>query len=71
MKNKLYKCSICGGEADLTIENSHNASPINGEPSETNRCCDDCNEYWVIPARVSMSITADGKNSSKADGQPS
>ena len=68
MKNKLFECSVCGGEADLSIETSHNASPINGEPSDTNRCCDDCNEYWVIPARVSMSRDGHGK-SSEAGGQ--
>jgi hypothetical protein len=47
-KEEMF-CSICG---ELNEEwpgdfYGHNAEPIND-----GRCCDDCNKFWVIPARI-------------------
>lgn len=50
MNNEKLKCSICG----KTIETNYfgwaygnNAWPINN-----GRCCDICNDFVVIPARI-------------------
>ena len=44
MKIKLRECSICGD----TFEGFGN----NAEPVSKGRCCDRCNTYKIIPARL-------------------
>ena len=56
------KCSLCNGEIEphLTPEGivfwrkGHNAQPLND-----GRCCDECNAYKVIPARIAKLIGLD------------
>jgi hypothetical protein len=51
MKTEVKICSICGDEY---IGWGNNAWPINDR-----RCCDTCNEDWVIPRRLADSHRAD------------
>ena len=46
-------CSICQGEIDVrgTWARGHNAQPINN-----GRCCTECNDTVVIPARLMLVI---------------
>lgn len=52
---KKPKCSICGGHIHLHKDENgkiywrhgHNAQPINN-----GRCCDNCNQNLVFPARI-------------------
>jgi len=48
-ENKPLICSICGGDIDAqgTWTRGHNAEPIND-----GRCCTECNNTVVIPARI-------------------
>ncbi len=67
MKNKQINCSICDGLMDDDILHTHNAEPV-----AVDRCCWDCNEYVVLPARRLSSFqqrNADGKTI-EAGGQP-
>jgi hypothetical protein len=45
---RFYKCSLCGREE---IGYGHNPEPI--KPADE-RCCDICNDQFVIPARGLM-----------------
>ena len=45
-ENKKLVCSLCGVKLNSIYE-SHNAQPLN-----TGRCCTDCNNLKVIPARL-------------------
>ena len=48
------KCSICG----LPIPVKHGwAEGNNAEPINDGRCCDDCNNIYVIPARLGYKVT--------------
>lgn len=47
------KCCICGGE--LSLMQSHNPYPVRPEShfgEKENRCCSDCNDKIVFPARM-------------------
>ena len=46
----MNRCSICG--LPLDSEYGNNAQPIND-----GRCCNDCNEMYVIPARCRINTT--------------
>ena len=50
------KCSICKKEirveASTGWKKGHNAEPVN-----SGRCCSECNEYIVIPARIKNLVT--------------
>ena len=56
------KCSICGLEIKkhpiTGWDEGNNAEPLN-----SGRCCDDCDEDYVIPKRISI-VLARGKNES-------
>ena len=41
---EINKCSICG---QTVVGYGNNARPVNG-----GRCCDECNDTVVIPARI-------------------
>ncbi len=45
-KNKIQKCSICG---KIYKGYGNNAFPI-----DWGRCCNECNDKFVIPLRVMM-----------------
>jgi hypothetical protein len=42
-ETEIHKCSICKG---LYVGWGNNAAPYYG------RCCSDCNDMYVIPARI-------------------
>ena len=44
MKDDKWICSIC---LSTCTGFGNNAAPVNG-----GRCCDDCNSFYVIPARL-------------------
>jgi len=44
---EVYKCCICKKEFEGY---GNNPEPINDDEEE--RCCDDCNGIYVIPARM-------------------
>ena len=44
MENEIKICSICGNEYEGW---GNNAEPLNG-----GKCCDNCNDRVVIPARI-------------------
>lgn len=44
------KCCICGKE--IKMKNSNSAEPL-----EKGRCCDKCNLEFVIPYRLSISLS--------------
>ena len=43
------KCNICGIEIE---DMGNNPWPICLEDDHSSRCCNDCNEQFVIPARI-------------------
>jgi hypothetical protein len=53
------KCSICNSEIEKHVnkdgqviwDQGNNAEPIND-----GRCCDHCNSYVVVPARIAASL---------------
>jgi hypothetical protein len=51
-------CCICG-EAYTSIGNS----PWPISEHEDDRCCSDCNETWIIPARLYLLATECERNS--------
>lgn len=44
---KYYTCSICGKKC---VGYGNNPQPIKDNYNE--RCCDECNNNYVIPARI-------------------
>ena len=46
MKN--VKCCFCGKECENEFGN--NPAPVNNDPNA--RCCNECNDKIVIPARI-------------------
>ena len=47
--NKTYiNCSIC--KSEIEDKHSHNAEPVNN-----GKCCQECNDLWVIIARLFLS----------------
>ena len=53
------QCSICNDEIPdiMGWDKGHNAQPVND-----GRCCDTCNYFVVIPARISMPIEEENKH---------
>lgn len=53
-KEEILKCSICGNNIPNYFgwKYGNNAWPIND-----GRCCNDCNEMYVIPARCRINTT--------------
>ena len=49
---KTFTCSIC--EHEVTEDWGHNPEPFPGD-----RCCSDCNDRIVIPARMMFGRNAD------------
>lgn len=52
--SKPIKCSICKEDIlpnAIGWDQGHNADPIN-----SGRCCDHCNDYEVIPARMRQMV---------------
>lgn len=47
MKDEVKKCSICGKEFEGWGNNPY---PVT--KGEDDRCCDECNMLYVIPARI-------------------
>lgn len=47
MMKRTYVCCICGREHEGW---GNNPWPVNKDPDA--RCCDDCNVYTVVPARL-------------------
>ena len=45
MINKLEQCVICN---DNLLDMGHNPYPL----FDTGRCCEYCNEVYVVPARI-------------------
>jgi|TARA_Y100000034_G_scaffold132221_1_gene194674 hypothetical protein len=62
MKDK--KCCLCGGEIEImrTPEGivywSEGNNPAPFGKSEDDRCCNDCNDFVVIPARMEQMLSA-------------
>ena len=58
-KPETKTCSICQGEIDVqgTWRHGHNAEPIND-----GRCCTECNNTKVIPARIVAIYRASNKS---------
>lgn len=56
-RRKIQLCSICKGPIAITYWGwcgGHNAAPVtNG------RCCDQCNDTVVIPARIVQALAKD------------
>jgi hypothetical protein len=48
---KSGKCCLCGGQYGRY---GHNPSPLGDV--ETERCCDDCNQMYVLGARLGCTI---------------
>lgn len=44
----MVKCCFC--EKEIPDDKSHNPEPV--KPLKGNRCCEDCNNTIVIPARI-------------------
>jgi len=51
-------CCLCGGEiekkytpdGEMYWDQGHNPSPVKDGPDD--RCCDTCNDFVVLPARM-------------------
>lgn len=52
------KCAICGKE----IESKFGNNPYPVRTDEDARCCDKCNEAFVIPSRISLMYTPRNKH---------
>ena len=48
-KKSKYKCVICGNEYEGM---GNNPTPI----KEHGKCCDECNENYVLPARIKKAL---------------
>ena len=57
MNDEKHICCICGIEFTGWGNNPY---PVNNE--EGARCCDDCNNLYVIPARFMMMMNKKGEN---------
>ena len=51
LKEEMF-CSICGELNEEWLDGSGYGN--NAEPVNDGRCCDDCNEFWVLPARIQI-----------------
>ena len=60
-----HDCYLCGERIE-SVHNSHHPFPlVNSNPSSKDengkdhpkRCCNDCNELLVIPARIEMMVS--------------
>lgn len=57
-------CSVCqkkiephrGADGKVYWDQGHNAQPVND-----GRCCNSCNEYIVLPARIQQMLNYDFK----------
>jgi len=47
----MLMCSICQKEIEPNPENGWDQGN-NAEPVNSGRCCDDCNNFYVIAARL-------------------
>lgn len=47
------KCCICGKELKNPIIEGNNPWPVDDDPSHV--CCSECNDKYVVPARVKQS----------------
>jgi hypothetical protein len=52
----FYTCVLCG---EKSIGWGNNPEPLRGY--DDGRCCDDCNAYKVIPARIGMMMSDRGR----------
>jgi hypothetical protein len=53
-------CSICGEQIKPHPISGY-AGGNNAEPVNNGRCCDDCNGFYVIPARIVQMYRQDKK----------
>ena len=54
-ESKIKDCVICGGKIEPHVDKYGNPywyDGHNAEPVAEGRCCNTCNEYDVIPARI-------------------
>jgi hypothetical protein len=58
-KPKAGECSICG---EYIMGFGHNAQPVND-----GRCCDVCNDIYVIPTRLGRIFSKEKSDGPKAD----
>lgn len=56
MKMNKYTCCLCG---KTFLGYGNNPSPLNNEKGA--RCCDDCNDFRVVPARIEYMFSKKGK----------
>ena len=55
MSNKMIKCCICGKK--IPVEMGNNPAPIRTASfigDTENRCCNECNDVFVTPARITL-----------------
>ena len=63
------QCSICHRPIDVGPggwTGGHNASPVND-----GRCCTDCNQLVVIPARIELMFKKKSPEATAAEGEQS
>jgi hypothetical protein len=53
------KCSICNRE--IPVEPGGWAGGHNAEPINKGRCCDECNDTVVVPARLRQQLLERGR----------
>ena len=59
MKNEIRKCCICGNQfigfgnnPDGAVWKDKNGEIVMAEFKENDRCCDECDNMFVIPGRM-------------------
>ena len=56
------KCCICGCEIEHSyIKNYFGNNPWPISINDEDRCCDNCNEIYVIPARIELVMSESEK----------
>ena len=60
-KPAQFTCCICGHK-HLGYGNNPEPVMLEFENGRRNRCCDNCNKWVVIPARIELSIRDKYKN---------
>lgn len=58
------KCCLCGAEI---FDYGNNPWPLN--QNEDDRCCDICNEVYVIPARIGQMLDRAEKKGNNKNGK--
>ena len=55
MTTELHTCSIC--EEPIPVEVNGGALGHNAAPVNDGRCCEECNDFVVVPTRIRLIVT--------------